>query len=387
MNQAGTPKSTAVDQIVRAVLYEGYILYPYRPSVKNRQRWTFGGLMPRAYCEAQRSGDAWTAATECLLTGGAGSNRGLRDAALDVKLGFLQPTDRQVGQLSTPVETWPADGEPSWVPVAAMYVDDAEYHTWQEAVERRVDSRRLAVEELVAAPYRQAFSFPASRGCEPLYNARGEVVGVLVREQQPLCGELEVRAEMLAQDLFKVIVRVTNGSPWEPPAGATRDAALLRALVSTHAVLRVAGSEFVSLLETPESWRAAAAGCRQSGLWPVLVGEAGQRDTVLASPIILYDYPQVAAESPGDLFDGGEIDEILTLRILTLTADEKRAMAAVDAQARALLERTESLCPAELAGLHGTIRERRYVSDRGASVVTHGDATAAMPAGGTDHAS
>ncbi len=42
-----------VDQIASAVLYEGYILYPYRPSVKNRQRWTFGGLVPRAYSEAQ----------------------------------------------------------------------------------------------------------------------------------------------------------------------------------------------------------------------------------------------------------------------------------------------------------------------------------------------
>ena len=46
MNQA------LVDRIVNAVLYEGYLLYPYRPSVKNRQRWTFGGLYPRSYCEA-----------------------------------------------------------------------------------------------------------------------------------------------------------------------------------------------------------------------------------------------------------------------------------------------------------------------------------------------
>ena len=55
---------------------------------------------------------------------------------------------------------------------------------------------------------------------------------------------------------------------------------------------------------------------------------------MLSSPIILYDYPQIAPESPGDLFDGAEIDEILSLRILTLTDDEKSAMRRSDERAR-----------------------------------------------------
>ena len=39
---------STVDQVANAVLYEGYILYPYRPSaVKNRQRWNFGVVYPR----------------------------------------------------------------------------------------------------------------------------------------------------------------------------------------------------------------------------------------------------------------------------------------------------------------------------------------------------
>src|SRR5206468_6556944 len=113
---------------------------------------------------------------------------------------------------------------------------------------------------------------------------------------------------------------------------------------------------FVSLLDPPEPWRAAAAGCRNVGTWPVLVGEPGTKDTMLSSPIILYDYPEVAAESPGDLFDGTEIDEILTLRILTLTDEEKRAAAAVDGRVRDLLARTEALARGGLLGLHGTLR-------------------------------
>ena len=115
------------------------------------------------------------------------------------------------------------------------------------------------------------------------------------------------------------------------------------------------------MIDPPEPWREIAAGCRNVGTWPVLVGEPGARDTMLSSPIILYDYPQIAPESPGDLFDATEIDEILTLRILTLTDDEKRAMADVDDRARALLERTESLAREQLMGLHGTIRGLRPI--------------------------
>jgi hydrogenase maturation protease len=122
------------------------------------------------------------------------------------------------------------------------------------------------------------------------------------------------------------------------------------------------------LLDPPERWRQAAAACRNVGAWPVLVGEEGQRDMMLASPIILYDYPQVAPESPGDFFDGTEIDEMLTLRILTLTDDEKRAMASVDEHAHILLARTEALAREQLLELHGTMRGLRRLSQED----THG---------------
>src|SRR5438093_13605645 len=84
MNQA------LVDRIVNAVLYEGYLLYPYRPSVENRQRWTFGGLYPRAYSEAQGGTDTWTMQTQCLVQGGA-------DTALDITVRFLHLLERPLG--------------------------------------------------------------------------------------------------------------------------------------------------------------------------------------------------------------------------------------------------------------------------------------------------
>jgi len=84
----------------------------------------------------------------------------------------------------------------------------------------------------------------------------------------------------------------------------------------------------------------------------------------LSSPIILYDYPQIAPESSGDLFDGTEIDEILSLRIMTLTDEEKREMRESDVRARQILERTESLPVDQLMKLHGVLRGLRAVTDK-----------------------
>jgi hydrogenase maturation protease len=93
------------------------------------------------------------------------------------------------------------------------------------------------------------------------------------------------------------------------------------------------------------------------------VGEEGERDAMLSSPIILYDYPQIAPESPGNLFDGTEIDEILALRILTLTDDEKREMQHADARSRQILERTEALPAEHFMKLHGVLRGLRPASE------------------------
>jgi hydrogenase maturation protease len=341
-----------VKRIADAVLYEGYLLYPYRPSVKNRQRWTFGGLYPRSYSEAQEGSDGWVVQTECLVQGG-------EHTILQVKVRFLHVLDRLVGQLECPVNEFPEGAEPAFRVVERLQIGGRLLHTWQEAVERECllgDSDLLS---LAARPRRSEFAFPARRALEPVRGPLGEIAAVLVREQQEVAGEIEVSAEPAAERLFKVRVRVENRTPLEDAGRRSRDEALLRALISTHTVLGVREGAFVSLVDPPEEWRTLAASCKNCGTWPVLVGEAGEKDTLLSAPIILSDYPQIAPESPGDLFDSTEIDEILTLRILTLTDEEKQAVAAVDERVRALLQRTESLANEQLLGLHGAVRGLR----------------------------
>jgi hydrogenase maturation protease len=334
-----------VDRIANAVLYEGYILYPYRPSVKNRQRWTFGGLYPQAWCMAQAAGDSWSNQTECLIEGG-------RDTAFEAVVRFLHLTARLVGEVVQPS----AGGEPSVRFVETLRVGDKVLHPWQEAEEREVVLAGATTGELAGQPHSQPFSFPGSRRKVEVHTADGQAVGVVVREQRAIEGAVEVEAAAAGDGLFRLTLRVNNRTPLEAAACASRDEALLRSLASTHAILGVRNGEFVSLLDPPQRWQQAAAACRNVGAWPVLVGVEGQRDTMLSAPIILYDYPQVAAESPGDFFDGTEIDEMLALRIMTLTDEEKQAMAAVDERAGALLARTEALAAEQMRRLHGAVR-------------------------------
>jgi hypothetical protein len=156
--------------------------------------------------------------------------------------------------------------------------------------------------------------------------------------------------------VFRISTIVGNTTSLEESG---RDAALLRSLASAHAVFGITGGEFVSMTDPPDTLREAVDACNNVGVWPVLAGEAGARDVMLGSPIILGDYPQVAPESAGDLFDATEIDEILTLRVLTLSDEEKAEIRSSDDRGRRLLERAEALSFEQLMQLHGVVRELR----------------------------
>lgn len=337
-----------VEKIANAVLYEGYMLYPYRPTaVKNRQRFNFGSLSPRAYSVAQQGTEAWSMQTECLVVGP-------QHTALDVKVRFLHLTMREVCEIQ--------DGaEPAIKPVATLEVEDQIFQTWQEAVEREVTAKAIKLSELITQPQRTAFSFPSKQETEELRDSSGKVAGIIVRKQQAIEGSIEVEAERATDGLFKITARILNLTPMEKATEASRDQALMSALVSTHTILSVKDGQFVSLLDPPDELRQIVAACNNVGTWPVLVGEEGDTDVMLSSPIILYDYPQIAPESSGDLFDGTEIDEILTLRIMTMTDEEKREMRSVDERARKILERTETLPAEQLMKMHGAVRGLRPV--------------------------
>ncbi|HEV2450843.1 MAG TPA: hypothetical protein VGS62_02820 [Streptosporangiaceae bacterium] len=269
-----------------AVLYEGYLLYPYRRSAqKNQVRFQFGVLMPPAYSAVDPS-EASASQTECLLE--------YRDGAVVWVLArFLHLRGDEADDLEHRVE----------VPVSSLLRGEAD------------------------VPF--------------------HVAG--------LDAAMVIGAERLPGRVLRMRVRLENRTaPPEPPR--SRPDALRHALISAHLLIGAEDGTFLSLTEPPEWAAPLAAGCVNTGLWPVLAGPPDCRDLVLAAPIILYDHPEVAAESAGDLFDATEIDEILTLRTLAMTDEEKAEARSTDPRAAGLLDRLEGLPPEMIEKMHGAIR-------------------------------
>ena len=345
-----------VEEIANAVLYEGYMLYPYRPSsVKNRQRWNFGVVYPRAYSEMQSGADSWFMQTECLATGGPGT-------ALGVKVRFLQAVARTIGQPKTSVVDWPSlsgdEQQPELEIVETLQVGDQILQTWEEAIEREIVLPPLPLNGNFTETRSSLVVFPGGRELEAVRSLDGRVAAFILRTKKAVSAQVDVGAARVNEGLFKITVRISNITSTDP-ASVSRAEALMQSLLSVHTILRIDGGEFVSLLDPPASLKEFVTGCSNIGTWPVLAGEEGQRGTMLSSPIILYDYPQIAPESPGNLFDGTEIDEILALRILTLTEEEKHEMRNADEHVRQILERTESMPMEHFMKLHGVLRGLR----------------------------
>jgi hypothetical protein len=341
----------AAERLARALLYEGYLLYPYRPSaVKNRQRWTFGCLVPPAYGQASPHPEPAALQAECLVRGGLRTR-------LAIRARFLHQLTR-ASQPGTPPEK---RQEPPHPTVDSPRLDGRLVQTWQEAVERTLTAESLDLRELPCRPHRGCFSFPASRVVEPFFDAGGIQTGVILCSQQAIEGVLETSVELLRGDVYRLRVRLENHTSSPGAEALTRDQALPFALLSCHLIVRAEGGEFLSLLDPGAEWGEAVASCRNLGVWPVLVGEQGRRDLMLAASVFLDDYPRLADESPGDLFDGTEIDELLTLGIRALTPEEKRQMAALDPRARDLLRQSEAMRGRELLSFHGAWRQEESV--------------------------
>jgi hypothetical protein len=331
--------------VADAVLYEGYVLYPYRASArKNQLRWQFGVLVPPAHAARDRFERALMR-TQVIVDPGAAATVLVRVRCLQVQRRYLEA----------------ATGE-HFVPSEALDVDGVVWAPWDEAVEHEVDLEPLALLPAAAAHCELVVHFDAGTDEELLRTAGGDVVGRAVRRREAVDGLVRVHTRW-AEDrgpLLEVTVTVENTSRWD--GAAARDEVMRHSLVGVHTLLALDDGEFVSLLDPPESARSAVAGCANDGAFPVLTGPEGARDLVLSSPIILYDHPAVAPESEGDFCDATEIDEILALRVLTLTDEEKAEARGTDRRAAAIIDRCDDM-PAEVwARLHGAVRSLEPVA-------------------------
>ncbi len=330
---------TLARAVADAVLYEGYLLYPYRASSrKNQMRWQFGVLGPPD-AAAAGLGDESSMSTQCIFTKDTDpSEAPAEPAKFVVHLRFLQLQRRQVYDYT---------GHP----VEELDVDRTSVMSWDEATEHEL-TVVLPLSDLahgIATP----LMVTGGEETETLTTSEGAEAGKVVRRRWPLYLRVSATTTTCG-DYTKLEIKVDNDQA-EPTAD--KDAAIRNSLIGAHLLIEAHGAEFVSLLEPPDDAADVVEDCHQRRCFPALAGNDGDTDLIFASPIILYDYPEIAAESAGALFDSTEIDEILTLRVMTMTDEEKAEARATDPRARQIIDRCDEMTPETLQQLHGILRD------------------------------
>ena len=306
--------------VADAVLYEGYMLYPYRRSaLKNQQRWSFGILYPPDYPEVQSGTERAAMHSEFLMETEA-------QPTIDLELRCLQLVRQDMTSVDDDAKVAPP-----------MHHETAVAASSELGCERTLEAE-LGLKQA------EEIRFSFSGACE-------------------VTGTISVEAEPVREGWKKICLDVRNTTRL-PASAADRNSALLSSMLSTHLILCAKNSQFVSLLEPPPDMHAEAAACKNVGNFPVLIGEEGKRDMLLCSPIILYDYPQIAPESAVNFYDATEMDEMLTLRVMSLSNEEKDEIKRGGCRIRGLLEYTEQNAREQLMRTHGVIRSLRSVVDK-----------------------
>ncbi|MEV4126994.1 hypothetical protein [Nocardia sp. NPDC049707] len=319
MNAAMTRARAVAD----AVLYEGYLLYPYRSDArKNQSRWQFGVLGPHG-AAAAGFGEDDSLAAECLV-------RASPATRITLTARFLQLQRRTIE----------LDGAAR----AELIVDGRRWVSWDEAAECEIPCGPSPLADMT-----MPIEVPGWQAVEPI---PGSTAGVVVRTRSPIEGTLELTVAPEGE-YGRVGIRLRNNGS----AATSSDDATTRSMLGAHVIAELGGGEFVSLLDPEPGAETAVEHCTQHRCFPVLAGPPGDNGIVLVSPIILYDHPEIAEQSAGQLFDSTEIDEILTLRVMTMTDDEKERARATDPRAAEIIDRCDGMTPDAMHDLHGLWRE------------------------------
>ncbi|MDQ0213140.1 hypothetical protein [Arthrobacter bambusae] len=350
--------------VADAVLYEGYLLYPYRASSqKNQSRWQFGILGPPGAALAGM-GEEPDMFADCILSPGP-------LAEMEVHLRFLQLQTRTAEK---------ADDGGGFSPLDELTIGPKRWLSWDEAIEHEVALGPFSVAELTGEPLVLPVEIEGGIDVEDLDSVivdpeaagAAPLSGRLVRRRRALHGEVRLQATDVGNGLVRLRMTAVNTAAALPEPIRKQDA-IANSFIGTHLLLSAQDADFVSQLEPPDEALQAAQSCAQHRCWPVLAGPEGQRDVLLVSPIILYDHPAVAPESSVALYDSTEIDEILTLRVLTLTQEEKAEARATDPRVAAIIDRCEAMSPEELQQLHGILRNPHSLAEPALAEASFGE--------------
>jgi hypothetical protein len=322
--------------IANAILYEGYLLYPYTASAsKNKMRWQFGVVVPTAY-EAAGTLERGNQHTEFIIDV-------TENTRIDALLRFLH-VDARI------VEVLQCD---AYVEVPALEIDGTRHLSFDETVECEVALHLdLAASDSASVLVR----YEANRVVEELRDKSGALVGRTIRQRWPLAGTFEVKALAVEGNpaIRKLVIDAENKS--EIITARERGEVLRTAFISTHTLLAIENGAFLSPIDPPDYAEAATETLANRCPWPILMGsgkvDAQRSPIAMSTPIVLGDFPELGKKTEADAFDGTEIDELLTLSVLSLSDAERAEARATDPRARAIVDRAERFGADDIARLH-----------------------------------
>jgi hydrogenase maturation protease len=343
MNEnAGTLNTESIlENLTKTLLYEGYALYPYhRSAAKNQKPIPFGVVFPKLYNDYNQYAHS-KMQTECIVTGSY-------DLALSITIRFLHLKKIELFQRVASDE--------NYIPAYDLTIGNKFYQTGWQTIERKISTGDLLISDLIKQKKLIPFEFDKTCNTEYLPDEEKIVTAKQIDTVSEINGIVNIGAAPVEniQNAFKVTVTITNNTAIEKAESTTRDEALSQSFLSTHTILQSPNGEFISHQNPGINWKTIIEQCENISAWPILIDEGNT--TLLASPIVLYDYPKINPQSPGDLFDSTEIEEALLLHVAVLSDEEKKRIAQTDEKLKAMLEKVHNVTPEDLINFHSGLK-------------------------------
>ena len=334
-----------LERITKTVLYEGYSLYPYyRSSAKNSKPVPFGAVYPRQFVKHNPDVHS-TTQTQCII-------KGTDDTEIEITVRFLQLRNRQLLKIDHDEY-----GPGQFRPTDSIKEGDATYHSGWEGVERELNLGTHTISTIVDNKVEKDIAFESEKANDIIYGENGTVAGNVIISQSKINGTITASADPAGDNKngFKITVQISNTTSVDNSEKLSRNDSYKLSFLSTHTILKTEEGAFISQTDPKQNWEKIVEACDNINTWPILIEK--DYKTMLSSPIVLYDYPEIAPESMGDMFDGTEIEEALVLHMATMPEEEKQKIDKGDPKMKAMMERVESVTPEEIMSLHGGFKE------------------------------
>ncbi|MGI8952070.1 MAG: hypothetical protein ACR2FN_10845 [Chitinophagaceae bacterium] len=339
-----------LENITQTLLYEGYALYPYhRSAIKNQKPIPFGVVFPQQYNIYNEHSHS-KMQTQCIVTGSD-------NLQINISVRFLHLLKVEIFEKDLQQKT----SESDFVQVHNVSLNGKIYQAGWQTIERKISTGNLQISQLIKNRKVIFIKFDKVYDTTNISDENGETVAKQINSVSQIKGTIIVEAESVknTQNAFRITVTVTNTTPFENTEAITRDEVLTQSFLSTHIILNTSDGQFISHQDPDEKWKTVIDECANINTWPILIDEANT--TLLSSPIILYDHPQINPQSHGDLFDSTEIEEALLLHVNLLSDEEKKRISQSDEKLQAMLKKVGEITPEELINFHSGLKESTQI--------------------------